>query len=482
MAQPKMKRIKQILNSPVFFYSLAAALWAEVIFSFLRKDSYHTAIAIQISSVILLLLLVKLFGQLPLDGASYLVLAALLYIGHTKVAWVLSFMEPIYLACCLLLLLFMRTKDIDVREYLIELSFTEIAAALMLTGYEYAVNHSISLYFDLGRRYQLSPMQKAAIILLFSLLFLGVFTACARLLGRLFRGKHAFFQRAIQKFRGLELYLFFLISLTIASIGFFQLFWDFPSYAFRAVLVFLLVIETAYICLLLHAISFKEKMNIVQNERNSIAAYSADLEASLDHMREIRHDVKNLFLTMGGFVESSGDEQMKEFYQQNIVPFMRDAVAKSELQDKLKVLPDGLLKSFFYYKLIEKAGQGIHFSLEVQSPVSVGEGYGDIVRLLGILIDNAAEEAALTPEKEVSIRIFDAREQTGFRIANSVRPETRARGVIEGTTDKGLGRGNGLIIAKRIISRYDNMVLNSYFTEGEFVQNLTILRHKPPHA
>ena len=190
MAQPKIKRIKQILNSPVFFYSLAAALWAEVIFSFLRKDSYHTAIAIQISSVILLLLLVKLFGQLPLDGASYLVLAALLYIGHTKVAWVLSFMEPIYLACCLLLLLFMRTKDIDVREYLIELSFTEIAAALMLTGYEYAVNHSISLYFDLGRRYQLSPMQKAAIILLFSLLFLGVFTACARLLGRLFRGKH----------------------------------------------------------------------------------------------------------------------------------------------------------------------------------------------------------------------------------------------------------------------------------------------------
>lgn len=79
----------------------------------------------------------------------------------------------------------------------------------------------------------------------------------------------------------------------------------------------------------------------------------------------------------------------------------------------------------------------------------------------------------------MGIRVTSDGTQTSFRIFNAVRPETRARGVIEGTTDKGLGRGNGLIIARRIIDKYGNLMLNSYFTEEGFIQNLTLLR---PHA
>lgn len=179
---------------------------------------------------------------------------------------------------------------------------------------------------------------------------------------------------------------------------------------------------------------------------------------------------------MGNFVESSDNDDMKQFYHENIIPFIQDTIIKNDLHDKLRALSDEQLKSFFYYKLTEKISYGIHVNLEINSCLPGEIGSGDLIRLLGILIDNAAEEAALTPEMCIGVRIADDSSKTSFRISNSFRPETQKRGVLQGTTDKGLGRGNGLVIAGKIIEKYGNVMLNSYFTEDEFVQNLSILK------
>ena len=97
------------------------------------------------------------------------------------------------------------------------------------------------------------------------------------------------------------------------------------------------------------------------------------------------------------------------------------------------------------------------------------------MRVLGILIDNAAEEALLSGGS-VFIKIAEDTAGVGIRIENDIRPETESRGVVAGTTDKGLGRGNGLLIAQKIIARYDNIILNSYFADGRFVQSLMIIK------
>lgn len=74
------------------------------------------------------------------------------------------------------------------------------------------------------------------------------------------------------------------------------------------------------------------------------------------------------------------------------------------------------------------------------------------------------------------MEIQEAEEGIRMRISNPVRQSVRIRGVIAGTTDKGLGRGNGLLIAGKIIAEYDNILLNSYFTEYGFTQSLLITK------
>ena len=159
---------------------------------------------------------------------------------------------------------------------------------------------------------------------------------------------------------------------------------------------------------------------MAENDKNLLSAYNAELEDTMDSMHEIRHDAKNLLLTMGGFVEQSSDVQMKEFYQKNIVPFMENALTRYELQNKLKLLGDDCLKSFLYYKIMEKNEKGIPISLKISTAVISDINYGDLIRLLGILLDNAAEEAALAAG---SVRVSISQEEHGLRF----RPRRHSR-------------------------------------------------------
>ena len=90
---------------------------------------------------------------------------------------------------------------------------------------------------------------------------------------------------------------------------------------------------------------------------------------------------------------------------------------------------------------------------------------------MGIFLDNAMEEAALTMDKQIDIRFVSNKDMYEAVISNSVR---REKDVVPGLSDKGLGRGNGLMIVHKILETYPNIILNSYTNNGKFIQHLEI--------
>lgn len=235
------------------------------------------------------------------------------------------------------------------------------------------------------------------------------------------------------------------------------------------------VTQFVYILVLIKSIFLKEEMRLQETDRETLIQYNHDLESNMESLRHVRHDIKNLFLTMGGFVEKSGDSQMRSFYQEHIVPFANQELQKCDLQAKLSQIQDESLKSFLYYKMMQGMELGLSMELEIQlrGDCNFGIAQIDLIRILGILIDNAIEEA-VGCKGAVAIHIKESESEFAFSVRNSTRPQTRARGVIAGTSDKGFGRGNGLLIVRKIIAKYKNILLNSYFKEEDFVQLLRI--------
>lgn len=242
-----------------------------------------------------------------------------------------------------------------------------------------------------------------------------------------------------------------------------------------ALCAIIFIIQFVYIRVLIRSIFLKEEMRLQETDRKTLIQYNQDLESNMESLRDIRHDIKNLFLTMGGFVEKSGDSQMRSLYQEHIVPFANQELCKCDLQAKLSQIQDESLKSFLYYKMMQGIEQGISIELEIQlhGDCNFGIAQIDLIRILGILIDNAIEEA-VSCKGAVAIHIKESASEFAFSVRNSTRPQTRERGVIAGTSDKGFGRGNGLLIVRKIIAKYKNILLNSYFKEDDFVQLLRI--------
>ena len=240
--------------------------------------------------------------------------------------------------------------------------------------------------------------------------------------------------------------------------------------------IVIVLIQAVYIRLLVKSISVKEEMRLQESDLQQLAEYNRELENNIENIRNIKHDIKNLFLTMGGFVDKSSDEEMKVFYAENIVPFAKQELQKNDLYMKLSNIHDESMKSFLYFKVMQGIEQDVDMDLQIQlcnADNSFCMGQIDLIRILGILLDNAVEEAKICNGTVVTTIQEDEREYV-FSISNTVRKQTRERGVIAGTTDKGLGRGNGLMIVNKLIYKYKNVILNSFFTEDRFVQCLRI--------
>ncbi len=238
----------------------------------------------------------------------------------------------------------------------------------------------------------------------------------------------------------------------------------------------IVMIQIVYIRLLVKSISVKEEMRLQEKDLHQLAAYNHELEKNMEDMRGIRHDIKNLFLTMGGFVDRSNDEEMKVFYEEKIVPFAKQELQKNDLYVKLTGIQDESLKSFLYFKILQGIEQNVPMDLQVQffnADDIFCIGQIDLIRILGILIDNAIEEAK-SCKGSVIISMKENGQEYLFSVSNTVRQQIREKGVIAGTTDKGLGRGNGLLIVEKLIRKYKNVLLNSFFKENEFVQCLRI--------
>ena len=257
-----------------------------------------------------------------------------------------------------------------------------------------------------------------------------------------------------------------------------------------------MIIQLSFLILFFRMTRLKDDLQNKALESRSLAAYSSGLERNIDDIRSIKHDIKNIFLTMSGFVERSGDAEMQAYYREKISPFANDEIAKSDLYGRLAPINNEQLKAFLFYKISQAMEFGIDVDLDISPRFAAPGGSMDIVdnmdiiRILGILLDNAIEECMTishrsidecvinksdaTAAAAIAIKLSQNDKLASYAIKNTVNLETRVSGVVPGASTKGAGRGNGLLIVRNILEKYDCATLNSYFKEDSFVQNLVI--------
>lgn len=205
-------------------------------------------------------------------------------------------------------------------------------------------------------------------------------------------------------------------------------------------------------------------------------AHMALLEELQQEIRAFRHDFTNLFSGLTLQAQEGDLQSIQDFMRRTSSYFDEKLGAEIAQMDGLNNIQFYPLRSLLATKLAKMRQNHIKGVLEAMEPVTghLRMDTDDLLRALGILLDNAIEAA---PEWNGQVRVVLLQEEKELylAIANNYKTAPDLTALMKkGYTTKGSGHGTGLSSYRRIVSRCRGCAMRTYLKDGMFVQELHI--------
>lgn len=244
---------------------------------------------------------------------------------------------------------------------------------------------------------------------------------------------------------------------------------------------FIIIIVMIY--LLLKAIkenSDKEAEILLKEEDlKNIKIYTEKLELINLEMRRFRHDYMNILLTLGSYIEDEDIYGLKKYFLNIIEIASKKILLNNAELAKLNNIKIFSLKGLISNKIILSQEMNIDTKIEAAETIDyINMHEIDLNRIIGIIFDNAIEEASrCLNEKFIEFAIIKKENSVMILIQNSIHGELPSLSsmYMDGFSTKGENRGLGLIILKEILSKYKNALRETKISENRFLQIIEIL-------
>lgn len=205
-------------------------------------------------------------------------------------------------------------------------------------------------------------------------------------------------------------------------------------------------------------------------------AHMALLEELQQEIRAFRHDFTNLFSGLTLQAQEGDLQSIQDFMRRTSSYFDEKLGAEIAQMDGLNNIQFYPLRSLLATKLAKMRQNHIKGVLEAMDPVTghLRMDTDDLLRALGILLDNAIEAA---PEWNGQVRVVLLQEEKELylAVANNYKTAPDLTALMKkGYTTKGSGHGTGLSSYRRIVSRCRGCAMRTYLKDGMFVQELHI--------
>lgn len=135
------------------------------------------------------------------------------------------------------------------------------------------------------------------------------------------------------------------------------------------------------------------------------------------------------------------------------------------------------IKGFLYEKLLSAFAKNIDVRVNIAENLTVDYKYmEELVRILGIFLDNAIEETEFMKNGEIEIIIQETTKGVRFCIQNNFENQPDiSRMTQKGHSTKGEGRGNGLYWAEQVLEKHEDMIHNLKIEKERVIQELEII-------
>lgn len=281
-------------------------------------------------------------------------------------------------------------------------------------------------------------------------------------------------------------YFLFLLALTVMTIafiyfnilmsnrtGFSSEVIQFNSYIFLAYFVLFITI----LGLLLSSVIKEVKVESKQEEYKQLRLYSENLEEMYGELQKFRHDYINILSSMSEYIRLKDMDRLEVYFNEKVMPTSQGIKKDNYKLGALKNVKVIEVKGVLVSKLIKAQDLGIDISIEaIESVDQIQMEYISLCRCLGIILDNAIEETEQYEGSSIHIAFIKKQQAVLIVVANTIGGEIPKLYKLfeQGYSTKGENRGLGLSNLKEMISKCENVTLDTKITGRMFFQELEI--------
>ena len=218
-----------------------------------------------------------------------------------------------------------------------------------------------------------------------------------------------------------------------------------------------------------------------QKAMQDLQDYTRNLEAMYNSLRSFKHDYVNILLSLSGYIEDGDMDRLKDFFESKIFPTKNLITGEDYKLNQLSNISVLEIKSLLSAKMIYAHESGIDITIDIPDKVeSFLIDTVDLARILGIFLDNAIEATLETEQPQIGLNIIQNKTGVSIIISNRFRDnglmlhKLKQKGFSTKIGHQGIGLGN----AQKIISSYDNVLLETTMKRDYFTQHIELTDRK----
>ena len=218
-----------------------------------------------------------------------------------------------------------------------------------------------------------------------------------------------------------------------------------------------------------------------QKAMQDLQDYTRNLEAMYNSLRSFKHDYVNILLSLSGYIEDGDMDRLKDFFESKIFPTKNLITGEDYKLNQLSNISVLEIKSLLSAKMIYAHESGIDITIDIPDKVeSFLIDTVDLARILGIFLDNAIEATLETEQPQIGLNIIQNKTGVSIIISNRFRDNglmlhtLKQKGFSTKIGHQGIGLGN----AQKIISSYDNVLLETTMKCSYFIQHIELTDKK----
>lgn len=227
---------------------------------------------------------------------------------------------------------------------------------------------------------------------------------------------------------------------------------------------------------LVYSITKKVQLTASKEIFQQQVVYSVHLEKTQKEIQMIHQNYKKIIEQLYQRSLEKDTLAIKQTIKQEVIQVDQTVSKHLKQINQLGKIEFIELKGLVLTKIMEAEKKGLNLFVEVQEPIdAIAMETSDILRCIGILLDNAIEESIHAEQNSLTLLLLKENGIVTIIVKNSFRKQPILHQIWqEGFSTKGENRGLGLSNLRQIISNYHNVFQDTRIEQQQFIQILKI--------